>query len=316
MEGQSDQENPPKMMPSNSRGSGEDSATADGKIGNGSQGTCLPEPFHNYVEYLTEASPYLPNTTAEYVLGSCYPPVGSLHDVNGVNGTDRNFFYNDPGKACCFKAPDSSAGIDFRKVGFWRPNSEGHQSKKFATNQPDHHSESQAPWKAESTGDKHSASKLDRRVTGGEPGFLPKSRSSSSKQKAMAADRQRRQRIADNLKALHDLLPAPAEGCSTYILDDIIDYVKYLQLQIKVLSGSRLQGESPAMPLTFREGYGHYISQQMLNEPLEEMMGKLVEENPAAAAQLLESKGLYLLPLTLVEDLRQAMQMFGGNPRV
>lgn len=51
----------------------------------------------------------------------------------------------------------------------------------------------------------------------------------------------------------------------------------------------------------------------MLNEPLEEMMGKLVEENPAAAAQLLESKGLFMLPLSLAEDLRQAMHMVGGG---
>ncbi|XP_028762202.1 transcription factor bHLH69 [Neltuma alba] len=293
--------------------SAEDFAAVGAKNGNRSQGTCLPEPFHNYVEYLTEASPYLAHTTAEYALASCYPPVGSLPNDTGVNRTDTNFFYNDPG---CFKAIDSSSGIDFRKVGFWRPSSEGYQSKKFATNQPNHLAESEALWKAESTGDKHSASKLDPRVTVGELGFLPKSRSSSSKQKATAADRQRRQRIADNLKALHDLLPAPAEGCSAYILDDVIDYVKYLQLQIKELSGRRLQGELPAMPLTFREGYGHYINQQMLNEPLEEMMGKLVEENPAAAAQLLESKGLFLLPLSLAEDLRQAMQMFGGISRV
>lgn len=54
----------------------------------------------------------------------------------------------------------------------------------------------------------------------------------------------------------------------------------------------------------------------MLNEPLEEMVGKLVEEHPAAASQLLESKGLFLLPITLVEDLGQAMQIFGGTPLV
>ena len=53
------------------------------------------------------------------------------------------------------------------------------------------------------------------------------------------------------------------------------------------------------------QGYGHYISKQILNEPLEEMMGKLLEENPTAAAQLLESKGLFMMPINLVEGLQQ-----------
>ncbi|XLR34473.1 hypothetical protein S83_062373 [Arachis hypogaea] len=119
--------------------------------------------------------------------------------------------------------------------------------------------------------------------------------------------------IADILKALHDLLPNQAEGSQAYILDDIIDHVKYLQLQLKELSGSRLQAESTAIPLVFHEGYGHYIDQQKLNEPLEEMMGKLLEENPASASQLLENNGLVLLPMELVQDLYQSMQIFGNS---
>lgn len=61
------------------------------------------------------------------------------------------------------------------------------------------------------------------------------------------------------------------------------------------------------------QGYGHYINQQMLNEPLEEIMGKLLEEHSAAAIQLLESKGLFLLPIALGDDLSEAMQLFGGS---
>jgi len=64
------------------------------------------------------------------------------------------------------------------------------------------------------------------------------------------------------------------------------------------------------------QGYGHYIDQQMLNEPLEEIMGKLLEEHSAAAGQLLESKGLFLLPMALVDDLSEAMQMFGESALV
>ena len=54
----------------------------------------------------------------------------------------------------------------------------------------------------------------------------------------------------------------------------------------------------------------------MLNEPLEEIMGKLLEEHSAAAGQLLESKGLFLLPMALVDDLSEAMQMFGESALV
>ncbi|RYR34474.1 hypothetical protein Ahy_A10g049392 isoform C [Arachis hypogaea] len=43
------------------------------------------------------------------------------------------------------------------------------------------------------------------------------------------------------------------DGSQAYILDDIIDHVKYLQLQLKELSGSRLQAELTAIPLVFHE---------------------------------------------------------------
>nr|XP_029143592.1 uncharacterized protein LOC114924171 [Arachis hypogaea] len=132
----------------------------------------------------------------------------------------------------------------------------------------------------------------------GTPSFLPKpGRGSTARQKA--SDRQRRQRIAE-LKAPHDLLPNQEEE----------------------LSGNRLQAESTAIPLVFHEeGYGHYIHQQKLNEPLEEMMGKLLEEHPVSASvsasQLLESNGLVLLPMELVQDLHQSTQIFGnGNALV
>ena len=46
----------------------------------------------------------------------------------------------------------------------------------------------------------------------------------------------------------------------------------------------------------------------MLNEPLEEIMGNLLEVNSAATCQLLENKGLVLLPIALVDELNQAMQ--------
>ncbi|KAK7344484.1 hypothetical protein VNO77_14136 [Canavalia gladiata] len=334
MEDQSNQENPMQLVSCDTGGTSNDVSrsvedhlisnpkfvmAASGR--NGSQWTCLPKPSHNYIEYLSESSTYMPNTSAEYMIGSSYVPVGSINDGNGVTGTDRNFFYNDPGKACTFKPIGSSSNnLHMRKVGFWRPD-EGEEVIKVETGSSQNllYAEGHASWTADSVGEKHNASRLDPMVMVGAPAFLPKPGCSSSKQKSektRVTDRQRRQRIAENLKALHELLPNPAEGSQAYILDDIIDYVKYLQLQIKEQSGSRLQAESTAIPLTFHEGYGHYINQQMLNEPLEEIMGKLLEEHSAAASQLLESKGLFLLPMALVDDLTEAMQMLDGNALV
>ncbi|MED6162304.1 hypothetical protein PIB30_069107 [Stylosanthes scabra] len=283
--------------------------------GSGSQWSFLPKPsHHNYVQYLTESSAYLPKT--EDMIGSNYAALGFGNDANGTN---MNFFCNDPGKAYGFKIEvHSSNEVDIAKqVGYWRPvESEVQQEAMQFENTQHHHPlylESTASWTSETIGDNPNVSRLDPSIMAGTPSFLPKPGCSSiSKQKA--SDRQRRQRISDNLKALHDLLPNQAEGSQAYILDDIIDHVKYLQLQLKELSGRRLQAESTAIPLVFHEqGYGHYIDQQKLNEPLEEMMGKLLEENPASASQLLESNGLVLLPMDLVQDLHQSIQIFGNG---
>ncbi|KAK7277660.1 hypothetical protein RJT34_22675 [Clitoria ternatea] len=325
MEGDSDHENQLQLMSCDTGGTNNDvSHSTEGHHHPIPPWTCLPKPSsHNYVEYLSESSTYLPNTSTEYMIGTNYLPLGIINDgTNVTNGTDRNLFYNDPGKACGFKAIGSSSyDLDIRQqVGFWRPD-EGEEAIKVETESSQNvlYSESNnALWTADSVEESHDASRLDPMVMvgGGAPAFLPKPGCSSSKQKARFTDRQRRQRIAENLKALHELLPNPAEGSQAYILDDIIDYVKYLQLQIKEQSGSKLQAESTAIPLVFHEGYGHYINQQMLNEPLEEIMGKLLEEHSAAASQLLESKGLFLLPMALVDDLNEAMQVFGGNAHV
>ncbi|XP_057425457.1 uncharacterized protein LOC130718847 [Lotus japonicus] len=340
MEGQSDPENPVLQGSYDTGGTSNDvsysaedhlfptpkfNLSASGR--SCSQWTSLPKvskPSHNYVEYLSESSTYLPNATPEYMIGSSYLPLG------GVNGTERNLFCSDPGNACGFKCIDSSSSsndFDIRKrMGFWKPDG-GDEAIAVETESSQNllYAESRAPWMmVDSIGNKHNASQFDPMGMLGAPTFLPKNPKpgcSSSKQKpdqSRFTDRHRRQRIAENLKALHELLPNPAEGsqAQAYILDDIIDYVKYLQHQIKELSGSRLQADTNAIPLFFHEGYGHYMNQQMLNEPLEEIMGKLLEEHPAAASQLLESKGLFLVPMALVSDLNEAMQVFGGNALV
>ncbi|XP_042495107.1 transcription factor bHLH7-like isoform X3 [Macadamia integrifolia] len=117
---------------------------------------------------------------------------------------------------------------------------------------------------------------------------------------------QNRARISGGINTLRELLPHSEEGSKASVLDDTIDYIKYLQLQIKMLSQSRLGGEAAAAPFTHLEGYGHYLfHQEMLNEPLEEMIGKLMELDIATATQLLDSKGLSVIPIALAEGVFQ-----------
>ncbi|KAL8488575.1 hypothetical protein ACS0TY_024744 [Phlomoides rotata] len=63
------------------------------------------------------------------------------------------------------------------------------------------------------------------------------------------AERLRRERIAERMKALQELVPNANKTDKASMLDEIIDYVKFLQLQVKVLSMSRLGGASAVAPL-------------------------------------------------------------------
>ncbi|XWS57684.1 hypothetical protein CRYUN_Cryun09bG0194400 [Craigia yunnanensis] len=54
------------------------------------------------------------------------------------------------------------------------------------------------------------------------------------------AERLRRERIAERMKALQDLVPSCNKTDRAAMLDEIVDYVKFLRLQVKVLSMSRL----------------------------------------------------------------------------
>ncbi|PKA65491.1 Transcription factor bHLH66 [Apostasia shenzhenica] len=63
------------------------------------------------------------------------------------------------------------------------------------------------------------------------------------------AERLRRERIAERMKALQELVPNANKTDKASMLDEIIDYVKFLQLQVKVLSMSRLGGTAAVGPL-------------------------------------------------------------------
>ncbi|XP_020108514.1 transcription factor bHLH66-like isoform X7 [Ananas comosus] len=129
-------------------------------------------------------------------------------------------------------------------------------------------------------------------------------RSSKSKNKSVANDKLRRARISEGIKALQNCLPYSKKRNKESAFDDLIDYVKFLKLQLKVLSESRLDGEETDHRFVHVEGYGHYLLHpQMSAEPLGEMMGQLMESNMQVANQLLESKGIALFPLEFAYTL-------------
>ncbi|XP_075099301.1 bHLH transcription factor RHL1-like [Nicotiana tabacum] len=126
---------------------------------------------------------------------------------------------------------------------------------------------------------------------------------SSRKSRAALSDQRRKMRIAERIDAFRELFPCSKQGGRASLMDEVIDYIKNLQFQIKDLSRSRLGGEPSSIPFLFVEGCGHYILDEQLIEPLEETLRKLLEVNPSMATQLLENKGLFFMPVALAEGM-------------
>ncbi|KAK1395882.1 Transcription factor bHLH66 [Heracleum sosnowskyi] len=144
------------------------------------------------------------------------------------------------------------------------------------------------------------------------------------------AERLRRERIAERMKSLQELVPNANKTDKASMLDEIIDYVKFLQLQVKVLSMSRLGGAgagavAPLVADISSEGGGDCIqsnggggasrngngtqtaaasssSNNNNNETMkmtEHQVAKLMEEDMGSAMQYLQGKGLCLMPISL-----------------
>ncbi|XP_071726853.1 bHLH transcription factor RHL1-like [Rutidosis leptorrhynchoides] len=141
------------------------------------------------------------------------------------------------------------------------------------------------------------------------------------------AERLRRERIAERMKSLQELVPNANKTDKASMLDEIIDYVKFLQLQVKVLSMSRLGGASAVAPLVANisteggrdsvqvvgggSGGGSSSGVQRSNNGLtpssnnetmkvaENQVVKLMEEDMGSAMQYLQGKGLCLMPISL-----------------
>ncbi|KAM7485256.1 hypothetical protein LguiA_001265 [Lonicera macranthoides] len=125
------------------------------------------------------------------------------------------------------------------------------------------------------------------------------------------AERLRRERIAERMRALQDLVPSCNKTDKATMLDEILDYVKFLRLQVKVLSMSRLGGAGAVaqlvtdIPLQSVEGdigengRGTSAWETWSNDDTEREVAKLMEEDVGAAMQFLQSKALCIMPISL-----------------
>ncbi|KVH88848.1 Myc-type, basic helix-loop-helix (bHLH) domain-containing protein [Cynara cardunculus var. scolymus] len=138
------------------------------------------------------------------------------------------------------------------------------------------------------------------------------------------AERLRRERIAERMKSLQELVPNANKTDKASMLDEIIDYVKFLQLQVKVLSMSRLGGAAAVAPLVAdissqggREGGGNGAAGRSSNGTAsssnndtmtvaENQVVKLMEEDMGSAMQYLQGKGLCLMPISLATAISTA----------
>ncbi|WRX33659.1 Myc-type [Theobroma cacao] len=131
------------------------------------------------------------------------------------------------------------------------------------------------------------------------------------------AERLRREKIAERMKNLQELVPNSNKTDKASMLDEIIEYVKFLQLQVKVLSMSRLGAAGAVVPLITDcqaegsnglslsplAGQGVDFSASPDQVVFEQEVVKLMESNVTTAMQYLQSKGLCLMPIALANAI-------------
>ncbi|XP_059635508.1 bHLH transcription factor RHL1-like isoform X2 [Cornus florida] len=175
--------------------------------------------------------------------------------------------------------------------------------------------------------------------SGGGAGAQPRQRVRARRGQATdphsIAERLRRERIAERMKALQELVPNANKTDKASMLDEIIDYVKFLQLQVKVLSMSRLGGAAAVAPLVAdissegggdcnqtNSGVGGRMSSSngaqtaSSNDSMtmtEHQVAKLMEEDMGSAMQYLQGKGLCLMPISLATAISTATSHSRNN---
>ncbi|XP_058105458.1 transcription factor UNE12 isoform X2 [Magnolia sinica] len=134
------------------------------------------------------------------------------------------------------------------------------------------------------------------------------------------AERLRRERIAERMKALQELVPSSNKTDRAAMLDEIVDYVKFLRLQVKVLSMSRLGGAGAVaqlvadMPLpsiegdVSEDGSNQQEWEKWSSDGTEQEVAKLMDEDVGAAMQFLQSKALCIMPISLAAAIYHTHQ--------
>jgi hypothetical protein len=114
------------------------------------------------------------------------------------------------------------------------------------------------------------------------------------------------------MKALQELVPNSNKTDKASMLDEIIDYVKFLQLQVKVLSMSRLGGAGALpslvndLPAEAGNNFSASAGSSGVTNPgqdglalTERQVTRMMEDDMGSAMQYLQSKGLCLMPISL-----------------
>ncbi|KMZ67842.1 hypothetical protein ZOSMA_257G00080 [Zostera marina] len=129
------------------------------------------------------------------------------------------------------------------------------------------------------------------------------------------AERLRREKISERMKNLQQLVPNSNKTDKASMLDEIIEYVKFLQVQLKVLSMSRLGSAGTVVPFIsdnhsdeFLESYGLGELEEDSSEyeetmAFEEELARLLDSDIATAMQYLQAKGLCLMPTSLASAI-------------
>ncbi|XP_040378624.1 transcription factor UNE12-like isoform X4 [Oryza brachyantha] len=139
------------------------------------------------------------------------------------------------------------------------------------------------------------------------------------------AERLRRERIAERMRALQELVPNTNKTDRAAMLDEILDYVKFLRLQVKVLSMSRLGGAGAVaqlvadIPLSVKgeasdSGGDQQIWEKWSTDGTERQVAKLMEEDIGAAMQFLQSKALCMMPISLAMAIYDTQHTQDGQP--
>ncbi|XP_062212687.1 transcription factor UNE12-like [Phragmites australis] len=139
------------------------------------------------------------------------------------------------------------------------------------------------------------------------------------------AERLRREKIAERMRALQELVPNTNKTDRAVMLDEILDYVKFLRLQVKVLSMSRLGGAGAVaqlvadIPLSVKgeasdSGSKQQIWEKWSTDGTERQVAKLMEEDIGAAMQFLQSKALCMMPISLAMAIYDTQHSQDGQP--